>query len=608
MNSKHKPTLLRGFIPLVEANDNGTELAPVTGKALCLPAEERRRHTLVVGANGSGKSTRVMLPYMFSDIDDPDRSLVIVDAQLALTQPVVDYARRVRGPRARVRYFNPLDPEHSIYWNPIAGIRDRASALDMASSIAAGVPTGAQETQYFRIQATNQIANLIRATNQLGCGTLGEIQRIVEGGASRIREIGERANLPELVSFGAEADRNNNHQTTIAEMLNLLAAWYDDRIALVTSASELDFDELERHATILIIALPEEAVARLRPLTNCLLHRLFEWIMRRGQQRGGALRRPLALHIDEFASAVGAIRDFPLRANTLRKRGLMITAAVQTLSQLQEVYPESSRSLLAAFNHQIFIPRLAAEDAQYVSSLSGLTTTVETVTGAHGETQSSQPLTRPVLLPTEVDRPPKHPKFGPRMTFLLADTPPFQGYLPAVYEDPALADLVAPGRAFRPPCRRRSRKPPGGDTGAAPSAVSPTPPPQPPPLPGISIGTEHWSASRVQAKLDQTLVAIEWPNTTGSARKWWEAFVTENSTRLPLVLRLAEELAVRNTTITDFFLAYVYSNTDNIQANLHYLDYTRVKKEEEARRRAAAEANRESDDTDPADPDSLDRL
>ena len=37
-----------------------------------------------------------------------------------------------------------------------------------------------------------------------------------------------------------------------------------------------------------------------------------------------------------------------------------------------------------------------------------------------------------------------------------------------------------------------------------------------------------------------------------------------------------------------FFLAYVYSNTDNIQANLSYLDYTRLKKEEEKKKKEAA--------------------
>ena len=78
---------------------------------------------------------------------------------------------------------------------------------------------------------------------------------------------------------------------------------------------------------------------------------------------------------------------------------------------------------------------------------------------------------------------------------------------------------------------------------------------------------------------------LSWDDTTGSARKWWLAFEDENATRLPLVLRLAEELMNRKATITEFFLAYVYSNTDNILANLHFLDYTRLKKEEEEKKR-----------------------
>jgi hypothetical protein len=83
---------------------------------------------------------------------------------------------------------------------------------------------------------------------------------------------------------------------------------------------------------------------------------------------------------------------------------------------------------------------------------------------------------------------------------------------------------------------------------------------------------------------------LDWAGTTGSARKWWDAFERENSHRLGLVLRLAEELVLRKATLTEFFLAYVYSNTDNIQANLHYLDYTRLKKEEEKRKKEQAAA------------------
>ena len=104
---------------------------------------------------------------------------------------------------------------------------------------------------------------------------------------------------------------------------------------------------------------------------------------------------------------------------------------------------------------------------------------------------------------------------------------------------------------------------------------------------GIS-NTRAWTPEQIKTKLTDVRRQLDWDNTTGSAHKWWLAFEEENKNRLSLVLRLAEELLIRHATITEFFLAYVYSNTDNIQANLHYLDYTRLKKEEERKKREAA--------------------
>jgi hypothetical protein len=70
---------------------------------------------------------------------------------------------------------------------------------------------------------------------------------------------------------------------------------------------------------------------------------------------------------------------------------------------------------------------------------------------------------------------------------------------------------------------------------------------------------------------------LGWNALDGSARKWWDDFEADNANQLPLVHRLAEELVRRKATIAEFFTAYVYSNTSDIQANLHYLDYMRLK-------------------------------
>ena len=70
---------------------------------------------------------------------------------------------------------------------------------------------------------------------------------------------------------------------------------------------------------------------------------------------------------------------------------------------------------------------------------------------------------------------------------------------------------------------------------------------------------------------------LSWGRATETARKWWTMFEGENSERPELVKKLADQLKKRGASISDFFLAYVFSNSDNIQANLHYIDFSRCK-------------------------------
>ena len=117
----------------------------------------------------------------------------------------------------------------------------------------------------------------------------------------------------------------------------------------------------------------------------------------------------------------------------------------------------------------------------------------------------------------------------------------------------------------------------------------------PPAADGQFTDTRHMKKADIRVRLEEVKRSLDWAGTNDSARRWWQLFEEENKHRIALVLRLAEELANRKATITEFFLAYVYSNTDNTQANLHYLDYTRLRREEERKRREGLSQNRDDD-------------
>jgi hypothetical protein len=246
------------------------------------------------------------------------------------------------------------------------------------------------------------------------------------------------------------------------------------------------------------------------------------------------------------------------------------------------------------------LPPLDLVDAEWASKESGqMTIRFQTQsTGANrkmieifasrNDGTQEQVQQRAVLTPDEIGRPTDNIS-----TFFMPNTPVFQGHLIPFFKIPEMLKRLQEFDSDEKELKLRTSpieyedKGPvaassggsGGNSGGSNSNNG---------LPPGITNTAGWSAEQIDKKLAEVKKVLDWDNTTGSARKWWEAFENENKTRMPLVLRLAEELQVRKATVTEFFLAYVYSNTDNIQANLSYLDYTRLKKEEEKKKKEAA--------------------
>jgi hypothetical protein len=250
------------------------------------------------------------------------------------------------------------------------------------------------------------------------------------------------------------------------------------------------------------------------------------------------------------------------------------------------------------------MPALDLTDAEWASKESGQMTIrfqtqstganrkVIEVFASRNDSTQEQVQQRAVLTPDEIGRPSDNIS-----TFFMPNTPVFQGHLIPFYKIPEmlkrLSEFDSEGNELKlrtepiayeealPPAGAPPASAGGGGGGGGGAGYNNGLPP------GIT-NTAGWSEQQVLSKLEEVRKNLQWDETTGSARTWWESFEKENRTRMPLVLRLAEELQVRGATITEFFLAYVYSNTDNIQANLSYLDYTRLKKEEDKKKKEAA--------------------
>jgi type IV secretory pathway TraG/TraD family ATPase VirD4 len=599
-----RPSGAPGDTCLYVSELRGSEGVAFKQAKLVMPVGERNRHVLVVAKTGGGKTSRFILPILYGDCMDPVRSSIVIDSKPEMWRYLAAMTRKY-NPEKNIVLFNPLDRARSLSWNILGKIEDDTDAKLIAQTVIAATdqPQAKSDSPFFRNNAlailNSIMVGLLHDPNEVL--SMPRIHEIVQSGMKPMCDwleahphaIRNTRTFVELARSGSQ-----NADTIMSELSMRLSAWDLTAIRATTSQMELDIEDLIQKPTLFIVELRESELEMLRPMANVIVVEILRFLTKRAEQCPGVkLPRPVGLVIDEFASALGRLPDIHVKLNTLRSRNVSIVAAIQSTAQVKANYNDDSDSVLAGFSTKIFIPPLDLVDAEWASKESGqMTIRFQTQsTGANrkmievfasrNDSTQEQVQQRAVLTPDEIGRPTDN--IG---TFFMPNTPVFQGHLIPNFKIPEmhkrLSEFYSEDQELKlrtSPIEYEEKAPvvASSSNNAGGSAGGNGLPP------GIT-NTAGWSTDQLTQKLTEVKKNLDWDNTTGSARKWWEAFENENKTRMPLVLRLAEELQVRKATITEFFLAYVYSNTDNIQANLSYLDYTRLKKEEEKKKKEAA--------------------
>lgn len=605
---------IRGVLPLVRNERDSTKLdvgvsrreedcdrLSAAGYNLYFSEELRNRHILAVGQTGSGKTTSWILPLLHADIADRQKTVVVFDAKGELVAPTNAFTRRFRGEAPL--YLDFRDPERSLGWNPLAGVKSKGDAREVAlricSATEVGLSTG--DSRFFFYSAvdllTGILVALIADCNETA--TLADALAVADLDVKTFEKFAAKHAIPELKRFAAYiGTSSHNAETVLADLRMRLGLWRDERVCAVTSAQELDLSRLAERPAVLIIHVNEQEVELLKPLTNAFMTALFGTLLSAsGKRPDKSLAVPVSIMIEEFASAIGRIPELERRLNTIRQRRISVTASIQSLAQIDLEYGQAGRALLAGFSTKAFFANLTQEDAEYVSRCSGAMTIVKEETTYHsdqvaafdGEFVPSARRTqrigrRSLFTPDEVtSAAPRHRALRRAVTFQFPEHTMFQAFLTPSFRILEIQRLLLRAQRQGQSVPIRSEPLPHNPSRIAATWAEEN---------GANVSdAANWSNEQMLRRLADVRNELRFSEVAdASAGKWWTAFVNENQHRLPIVLRLSEELLKRKATIEEFFLSYVYSNTDNIQANLHYLDYARLKKEHEAKKRADRKA------------------
>lgn len=614
-------TRLHGIAPIVETDPRGRLREVLNPTVLYLDEAIRTRHILFVGPTGCGKTTKLALPILRADISDPEKIVIIWDSKGGELLPHIYALVDKHRPGQRVEVIDFLNPERSCGWNPLDALQTEYEVQEFCERLCYATETrpASNDSEFFIRNAVDLLAGIIwsfKCAPSEPC-TLAHARHLAEGSLRQLKQHAERfTQIDGLHSFIEYADTGDrNAYTILADLRSRLSLWRDTRICTVTSSNEIKLDEILSRPTVLVLRANEADVRRLRPLTNAFFCELVARLFRLAEtSKGGTLRWPVSVLIEEMASSVGRIPDLDRFLSTVRSRRVSITASAQSVSQVRKEYLNEADPLLDGFCTKVFFPDVSITDAEYASSVFGSGSVIYTEKTVQRDRrlgrkamvidETRKLVSRPILTPQEIISPPAHRELGGAVTFKLPSVPPFQAFLTPAYMLQQFAPLIEVAMkrdklgALRPALLSPAKRPAVTLKNASSQSSGPE---------GFT-DTRGWSDEQVRAKLEEERNSLDWMNTTGNARKWWDAFENENKHRLSLVLRLAEELRNRKATITEFFLSYVYSSTDNIQANLYYLDYTRLKKEEERKKKEAAAKAREAASLAPSAPPSMSGL
>lgn len=571
--------VLPSTIPLVNTNPaDPLQREAVHGVNLVFQDRQRSTHLLVLGLTGAGKNTKVIDPLRASAIADPGQSIISCSLKAADIGPIRAMCKRAGK---RLVIVNLSNPERSIWWNPLE-TNDADEARDIIRRFADACknPKANGDSEFW--------TQCIRAALQ-GCWEEGiksfplilaffmqPYKRIIDQLKSH------RSSFSIWLAEYLEG-QSHNAETVLASILGALTSLISRNMTKVLSKNELQLKRLFRKPVCLHIEINESELETQRPMIQILVRSVIDNLISTAEDMGPKTV-PTTIFIDDLPSLGGVLTIE--RVLTLRSRRVGVVAGVQSLSSVELAYGPNARAFVEAFSQKLVLPGCSQSDADFFSHASG-----ESFVQLPGH-QDQAPVfaNRPLLSAAEIRRPNySHPLLGYPATCFFGSIA-FQAYLQSAYEIPWYAEILrlTKGVTGKERLRRKlpacptladlglTRNNTEGDKGTG--------------LPHGISDSRGWSADKIAAKLAEVEAKIGYQSTVNSsACKWWSAFKKENDQKISLVLRLSEELLIRKATVTDFFLAYVYSNTDNIQANLFYLDYTTLKKEEENKKKKEAE-------------------
>ena len=327
------------------------------GKTLIEKPPTVEGHVLVVGGTGTGKSRGVVIPTLFRW---PGAALV-VDIKGELSRITGD-RRKTRG---RMFVFDPAGGGGDRY-DPVAACTTIDAAQDLARTL---IPPPQSGEPFFANCAQAIVAAYLYegAAQRRYLSDIAEtlcmepIKELVEHcRSSAIREV----RLLASVAYDMPEKTLGNVVSEIKSHLITLAS--DETLRRATTGSDWTMADLETGTTI-YLKVPEHLLEQYKTLWTAIIAQALRHLSKRTEQA----QPPILVCLDEMPR-LSAINGLTSALATLRSRNVHILGVVQSMAQLDAIYGQDSRKVIADnCRYKYVLSATDPETQKYFSDLAG---------------------------------------------------------------------------------------------------------------------------------------------------------------------------------------------------------------------------------------------
>lgn len=382
----------------------------------------RNNNFLILGGAGTGKSRFVIKPNLLQE----NCSYVVTDPSGEI---IVSCGKVLSDHGYKIKIFNLSNMGHSNTYNPFNYIRDEAGVLMVIDCLIKNT-TGKNEKgdQFFTnsekllysacifylidFETDESRKNFSSVMDMINMSQVDENNPSSKSELDLMFEQIDQTSLAAKYYKAFKQAAGKTLKSIIISCVVRLQSFMTSQVTRLTGSDNINLASIGDEKTILFIITPQ-ADRTFAFLASMLYSQLFETLYHKGEtQKLKTGSERLTYHVrclmDEFAN-IGEIPEFPSKLSTMRKYNISATIVLQDNSQLQSMYKDEWRTIMANCDSTIFLGNAEPDTLKYFCEKLGNETVTAQSRGRSygsksGSSQNYQQVKRETLTAEEIGR------------------------------------------------------------------------------------------------------------------------------------------------------------------------------------------------------------